>query len=448
MTPKPNQAGQERNSNRDFILSKAHSGDAFRKVPAVTAETSRGLAEAYPNMLSGRSLTVRGMSLLEAVPTFGAVVAQIDARPPELVPKAADAAGNAQTAVAAAFEAVCRSNDGLWGLIDESAFGCFWPYCNPPAAAQMAAEIKTKLVAAGGPTVTIGIAFYPTLDYAKEQILDNARKALEHAKFFGPDSLVCFDAVSLNISGDRLYDNGEIQQAIAEYQTALRLDPSNANLHNSLGVCYGVSADYTGALKHFTTAAELDPEEALAHYNAGLVHLMTGERPKALAALLEADRRPHKIFEVALQLGKFFLEDRAPEKSRSYLEDAAARQPESSVAHALMGDCYAALGMADQAVSAYKKSLRLNANEAVSLSGLGWLYTTMDKNADIAKLFCRHSTEIAPQNGLFRHRLGRLYLKENRLKEALREFRQAVDLGHDSAAYLQKVQNRLLDKAS
>jgi Flp pilus assembly protein TadD len=304
------------------------------------------------------------------------------------------------------------------------------------------------VAADAGPSVTIGLAFFPTLDYPKDKILDNARKALEHAKFFGPDSLVSFDAISLNISGDRLYDEGAYQKAIDEYKTALKLDPANANLHNSLGVCYGVTGEFVSALAQFKEAMALDAEEALAHYNASLVHLLLDERDKARAHLLEVDNRPHNLFEVRLQLGKLYLEDGQPEKSRIYLEKAAAMQPQSSAVHALIGECYAALDRGDEAVAAYKKSLRLNANDAASLSGLGWLYHVMGKNTDIATLFCQHSTAIAPRNGLFHHRLGCLFLKEDRLSEARDEFQKAVALGCDSAAQLAEVQSRLLDKAS
>ncbi|MDZ7579851.1 MAG: hypothetical protein U5R30_04310 [Deltaproteobacteria bacterium] len=88
---------------------------------------------------------------------------------------------------------------------------------------------KQKQSSSAGPSVTIGLAFFPTLDYSKDKILANACKALEHAKFFGPDSLVSFDAISLNISGDRLYDQGEYQKAIDEVQKQLwKLDPANA----------------------------------------------------------------------------------------------------------------------------------------------------------------------------------------------------------------------------
>jgi len=449
MTQKPNQLDPDTTETRNFLLSKARSEVVSRPACVVEPDKdAKALELAYPSLLSGKSLMVRAMSSLEDVSEFAAAVIQIDAC------RLADGTNDSEpepdirTTVAHTIERVCQAVNGLWGLLDSTAFGCFLPGGNPTSTRAWAEEIKKSVADAAGPSVTIGLAFFPTLDYPKDKILDNARKALEHAKFFGPDSLISFDAISLNISGDRLYDEGEYQKAIDEYKTALKLEPANANLHNSLGVCYGVTGEFVSALTQFKEAMALDAEEALAHYNAGLVHLLLDERDKARAHLLEVDNRPHNLFEVRLQLGKLYLEDDQPGKGLLYLEKAAAMQPQSSAVHALIGECYAALDRRDEAVAAYKKSLRLNANDAASLSGLGWLYHVMAKNADIAKLFCRHSTAIAPRNALFHHRLGCLYLKEDRLSEARDEFQKAVDLGYDSTAQLAEVQSRLLDKAS
>ena len=449
MTQKPNQLDPDTTETRNFLLSKARSEVVSRPACVVEPDKdAKALELAYPSLLSGKSLVVRAMSSLEDVSEFAAAVIQIDAC------RLADGTNDSEpepdirTTVAHTIERVCQAVNGLWGLLDSTAFGCFLPGGNPTSTRAWAEEIKKSVADAAGPSVTIGLAFFPTLDYPKDKILDNARKALEHAKFFGPDSLISFDAISLNISGDRLYDEGEYQKAIDEYKTALKLEPANANLHNSLGVCYGVTGEFVSALTQFKEAMALDAEEALAHYNAGLVHLLLDERDKARAHLLEVDNRPHNLFEVRLQLGKLYLEDDQPKKGLIYLEKAAAMQPQSSAVHALIGECCAALDRRDEAVAAYKKSLRLNANDAASLSGLGWLYHVMAKNADIAKLFCRHSTAIAPRNALFHHRLGCLYLKEDRLSEARDEFQKAVDLGYDSTAQLAEVQSRLLDKAS
>ncbi len=42
---------------------------------------------------------------------------------------------------------------------------------------------------------------------------------------------------------------------------------------------------------------------------------------------------------------------------------------------------------------------------------------------------CEQSVTISPEIGLFRYRLGRLYLRQNRQDEALKELQAAADLG-------------------
>ena len=74
-------------------------------------------------------------------------------------------------------------------------------------------------------------------------------------------------------------------------------------------------------------------------------------------------------------------------------------------------------------------------------------YIFQNKDLEIGTMFCQQSIQISPEDGLFRHRLGRLYLKQNRLDEALKEFKTAIALGYDSSEYVEQAQNRLTAKA-
>jgi len=56
-------------------------------------------------------------------------------------------------------------------------------------------------------------------------------------------------------------------------------------------------------------------------------------------------------------------------------------------------------------------------------------------------IFCRQSVEISPDNGLFRHRLGKLYFKQNQYEDAMKEFQKANDLGCDSTEFIDKLNN-------
>jgi tetratricopeptide (TPR) repeat protein len=409
----------ECDKTQQFLRSKTPVPTAVRPSRPDGNIASDPLLKSYPQVLSNDAFVTHGLRRLEPSPFFSTMVVELDPHEnPEKEGADNDLNGTRQY-VARAIDRICGQYNGIWGILGSLSFGSFLPESSEETCLDIAKNFKQILAEYCNRTVTIGIAGFPTLDFKRGQIVENARKALEHARFFGPDSIVPFDAISLNISADKLYDDGHIQRAIAEFKKALMLDDSDANIHNSLGVCYGVMGDFQAALSAFSKAVELNSGENLALYNAGLANMLMGDRQKALEHFLKADGQTDNLFEIAVQIGRLYLEMDAPEKSRSYLERAVALRPDTSVAYASLGECYTTLSMPREAIDTYKKAIRLNANDAVSLSGLGWLYNAQGKNPDIATLLCKQSVEIAPDNGMFRHRLGRIYLGENRLQEAL-----------------------------
>ena len=279
-------------------------------------------------------------------------------------------------------------------------------------------------------------------------MIDNARKALDHATFFGPGSAVVFDGVSLNISRDKLYENGNLQGAIDEYKRALEMDPSNINVHNSLGVCYGLVGEYESAIEEFKAVAYIDPKEYMAMFNLGLVHALRNQPEMALEFFLEADKINGDVYEVAFQSGKLYFESGHLEKAKPFLERAAKLDPDSGAVYRYLGDCYAAGNLAQEAISAYKKAIRHNPHDAASMSALGCLLDDQDENPEITLMFCQESVGLSPENGLFRSRLARLYFKQNRLDDALKEYKKAEQFGYDAAGDIQEIESLLTAKSS
>jgi tetratricopeptide (TPR) repeat protein len=101
--------------------------------------------------------------------------------------------------------------------------------------------------------------------------------------------------------------------------------------------------------------------------------------------------------------------------------------------------------MPDEAAGAYKKAIKNNPGDAAALSVLGCLYAERGENPEICELFCRQSVEISPEEGLYHHRLGKLYLKHNQLTKALQAFQKAGKLGFDAQKDIQEVQRLLVD---
>ena len=292
--------------------------------------------------------------------------------------------------------------------------------------------------------ITAGVAVYPTANYSRRQLVGNAGKALVHAGFFGPGSIVEFDAVSLNISGDRHYQKGDIDGAVELFKQGLLMDPTEANLHNSLGVCYGVRGEMEDALDAFDTAIWLAPDNVMAVYNKGYVLLQTGHREQALELLLQADAIEKDVFEVVFHLGQLLMQMNAAGKARPYLEASTRSNSRYGPAFRFLGDCLDELELGKEAIQAYKSAIKINPSDAVALSALGRLYTERGESLDVASVMCEQSVQLDPDNGLFRHRLGRVYLSRDKLGHALAEFELAVALGQDSRAYIEKTQDRMM----
>jgi Flp pilus assembly protein TadD len=60
------------------------------------------------------------------------------------------------------------------------------------------------------------------------------------------------------------HSRGRLDDAVQEFQMSLKLNPLNANAHNSLGVVFALQGHLDEAIREFKAALEIEP----AHINA------------------------------------------------------------------------------------------------------------------------------------------------------------------------------------
>ncbi len=419
-------------SNQQFLFSKTDIAPETEISDPPSSISIEKLKEKFPEILIEDIFHDTAMALVRNAKTFGAMVIRLDdinfvINPDDVI-----------TDLAGTIDEICKDASGIWGLAGHATLGCFFPESDESQCHALNKKIKQLFAEKCGETVSVGFAVYPTLSYSKDRILQNAKKAMDHADFFGADSCVAFDSVSLNISGDKFYQAGDLEGAMNEYYLALKLDENNVNVHNSLGVCYGIKEDLEKALLEFKTAIRLDPKEKMAIYNAGYIYFLKKEFATALEYFQKAEKIDDMVFEPAFQTGRIDLELNQIENAKKYLEKATGLNSKSAAAFRLLGDTYTNLDRVSDAITAYKTALKLNPEDTEALSALGYSYEIQGKNADIALMFCRQAIETTPDNGLFRHRLGRLYLNRKLLEEALAEFQKAQELGYKSDEYIAK----------
>ncbi len=337
----------------------------------------------------------------------------------------------------------CRGHNGAWARTGRHRFVGVFPGLDADGGQALAQKLLEVFGDDAYPPVILGVADLATADGQAPQVIANAEKALAHGGFFGPGTITPFDAVSLNISGDRHYQAGDIAGAIAEYQKGLQLDPTDANLYNSLGVCFGVLTRHDKALAAFEKAIRLDPQDVMAIYNKGYIHLLKHQHESALDCFQRAARLEPDVFEVNFHIGLTFMEQQMPEKARPYLEAATRGNRHSGHAFKSLGRCLGRLGLTREAIQAYKRAVKVNPADAESLSMLGRLYTRLGESLDVAEVFCQQSVSLSPDNGLFHHRLGVVYLQQGKPDQARFAFARAIELGHDSHSDMQSAQAHL-----
>jgi tetratricopeptide (TPR) repeat protein len=430
-------------TNRHFLISQTDS----RRVEEISeggAESRlRTLLAAFPERGHGQRLRQEATERLNPCRRFSVLALR-----PDEVAEGAEAEASIDgedpwVSIAAHVDRFCQRTGAFWGLGDTGCLVVYVPDRDGSECLELVRRLQDDIRTCTGRTATAAVATYPTLDYSRQETPANASKALDHAAFFGPNSRVLFDAVSLNISGDKYYERGDIPAAMREFEHALAMDDSNVNVHNSLGVCHAVLGDHEKALEQFSTALGLDSNEYMAIYNIGLIHALRGRRDTALGFFLRSNEMRPDVYEILFQTGRLYLEMNQPQAARPYLEHASRVRGKSGSVYRLLGDCYTSVGWTEKAISAYKKAVKANPGDAMALSALGGLFDEKGENPEIALVFCRESVRLAPDNALFRRRLGALLVKMNQFEEALEQFEEAGRLGADASEEIRQVREQM-----
>src|SRR5215207_10401206 len=112
-------------------------------------------------------------------------------------------------------------------------------------------------------------------------------------------------ALAHNERGLAHFEKGRVEQAVREYDEAIRAYPALAAAHNNLGSAHFAAARFEEAAASFRRAAELDPNYGQAHFNLALTHLKLGREREADAALQAALRAYYTAGDEHFKAGRF-----------------------------------------------------------------------------------------------------------------------------------------------
>jgi tetratricopeptide (TPR) repeat protein len=163
----------------------------------------------------------------------------------------------------------------------------------------------------------------------------------------------------------------QLDQAIVQFQRALEIDPKNGDAHCYMGIALYQLGRLDDGVEQFHEALAIDPDDASAHTNLGLALDQQGETEQAIAqfqAALEID--PNSVqahYEFGNALARRGRQDEAMEQ----FEKVVQIKPDHFEAHTNLGVILLHKGLFDQAIGQFKLALQLHPDSSDSHDNLG-----------------------------------------------------------------------------
>jgi tetratricopeptide (TPR) repeat protein len=196
--------------------------------------------------------------------------------------------------------------------------------------------------------------------------------------------------------GTALQEADRLDEAAAEFSTALQLNPHSAKAHvNLAGIIIG-KGQLEEARRHFESALQVEPSN--------------GEYHSGYAFVLE-------------RLGNV-------EKAAAECEAAIRANPNSALAWQSYGAFLERQGKIEQAIANYRRAVQVDPHLADAHVDLA---TALVQSGDLdqAKMHYREASRIDPKLAQPHNYLGKILMREGRVSEAILEFQEALRLHPD-----------------
>jgi tetratricopeptide (TPR) repeat protein len=170
------------------------------------------------------------------------------------------------------------------------------------------------------------------------------------------------------------YDN-----AISNYEVALRKEPKRADLYNWIGVCELLRGNYLSARDNFKQCIKLDVDYSLAYFNLGKTQYELENYGDAAKNLEKAQEMMPKDPDVMKMLADIFYNSGRWNKALTLYESLYQINNKNERANYRLGDIYVRQGQWDKAVTYLTNFLELQPKNVDAHKRIGIAYYNLDK---------------------------------------------------------------------
>jgi Flp pilus assembly protein TadD len=162
--------------------------------------------------------------------------------------------------------------------------------------------------------------------------------------------------VARNAYGNALRKQGDVPEALPEFQEALRLAPNRPEPLNNLGALYSQLRRFPEAIAAYQHAIALDPKDPQTHSGLGNVYLTMGRLPEAMAEYEAALKIAPDFAQAQNGLANALLNSGRLDEAQTHADEAVKLAPDYMEAHATLGLILTRQGRVDDAIAEFERA--------------------------------------------------------------------------------------------
>lgn len=192
---------------------------------------------------------------------------------------------------------------------------------------------------------------------------------------------------------------GELREALADFDAAIRGGLGSSNVFLNRGLAWGRSGDYDRALADFTEAIQRDRSNPLAYFNRGVLYAHRRDEAAALSDFNTAIELEPTYAEAYNNRGLIYQQRGELARALVDFDAALEHRPRYPAALTNRADLHQAQGDYAAALADYAAALRIAPDAPAVLNDLAWLLATCPdehiRNGEYALRYAERACELS-----------------------------------------------------
>jgi tetratricopeptide (TPR) repeat protein len=251
---------------------------------------------------------------------------------------------------------------------------------------------------------------------------DEAISQFQEAIRLKPDFALAYDNL-----GNALSNQGQTDEAISLFKAAIHLKPDDALARNNLGNALDKKGQSDEAIRLFKAAIRLKPDYADAHYNLGVALFKKGQSDEAISQFQEAIRLQPEYAEAHNNLGNSLFSKGQTFEAIGQYQEAIRLKPDDAEAHYDLGNALFKQGQTDEAIGQYQEAIRLKPDFALAHDNLGNILFKKGQTDEAIGQY-QEAIRLKPEYAKAHNNLGVAFFNQGQTEEAMSQFQEAIRL--------------------